>query len=138
MTEIKFRAWNKEIEEFIYSDCYYDYAWFQFEDGKLKAYAMHGEIAGDIHTPPEPYCEELEPPEQFTCLKDKNNREIFEGDICRASHPDSNVYYIGEIGWDNEHPTFFLLQKYYASLPLFYYDEFEIIGNIHENPELLE
>lgn len=40
MDPIIYRSWDKEIEKFIYSDQDCDEAWFEFDGGTLKAYAI--------------------------------------------------------------------------------------------------
>lgn len=74
--------------------------------------------------------------EQFTGLHDKNGKEIFEGDIVHAiDHPTDvftcDDYIILQSGM-------FCLSTHTAD-PLVNYGQhwLEIIGNIHENPELL-
>lgn len=79
---------------------------------------------------------------QSTGLKDKNGKEIFEGDIL-ACKTDDEVINLN-IFWDEEHALFmFESKKYNEQEPLAELVEnntypFEIIGNIYENPELLE
>ena len=79
---------------------------------------------------------------QSTGLKDKNDKEIFEGDIL-ACKTDDEVINLN-IFWDEEHALFmFESKKYNEQEPLAELVEnntypFEIIGNIYENPELLE
>nr|DAS20217.1 MAG TPA: YopX protein [Caudoviricetes sp.] len=79
---------------------------------------------------------------QSTGLKDKNGREIFEGDIL-ACKTDDEVINLN-IFWDEEHALFmFESKKYNEQEPLAELVEdntypFGIIGNIYENRELLE
>ena len=79
---------------------------------------------------------------QSTGLKDKNGREIFEGDIL-ACKTDDEVINLN-VFWDEEHALFmFESKKYNEQEPLAELVEdntypFEIIGNIYENRELLE
>ena len=70
---------------------------------------------------------------QFTCLTDKNGKKIFEGDIVKNDYG-----YIGQIvfkacsyyiEWKSGN---FTIDLYVMANSL------EVIGNIHDNPELLE
>lgn len=78
---------------------------------------------------------------QFTGLKDKNGKEIYEGDIikyCFWNDVETNLYRewkIGKIFWDNEHAKFDVDG---SIMGLFGWDKYyEVIGNIYETPELL-
>lgn len=66
---------------------------------------------------------------QYTGLKDCNGKEIFEGDIVKYSTDDKNyaVYY-------NELTAQFTTTDRW----LWGYDDIEIVGNIHDDPELLQ
>ena len=74
---------------------------------------------------------------QYTGLKDKNEKEIYEGYIVklRANHG------IGVIKYSDEWVAFVV--EYIKPRPLvvlgmnYYKEEIEIVGNIYENPELL-
>lgn len=68
---------------------------------------------------------------QFTGLHDKNGKEIYEGDII------SNESYKGVVVYKNG--SFVLdLGKSCGCVYLFCLDSLLIIGNIYDNPELLE
>ena len=91
---------------------------------------------------------------QYTGLKDKNGKEIFEGDIvqsvgiplsdCKSivrygvhkSDDMSNKYQCGNLGFYLEH----ILRSYKMGRKdiMFFIVNCEVIGNIYENPELLE
>ena len=74
--------------------------------------------------------------EQYTGLKDKNGKEIYEGDIVSGHNP----YYIGtfEIAWREDKAGWFGFAKDDYTWPLYNMEHPKVIGNIHENPELLE
>ena len=79
---------------------------------------------------------------QFTGLYDKNGKEIYEGDILRFGNSPSRVC---EVKW-NERITAFCIRFYFECnlgvRPLGEWVICErsvaIIGNIHDNPELLK
>ena len=78
---------------------------------------------------------------QSTGLLDKDSKEIFDGDILAIETKDGLVKVI--VFWDNKHALFMVESKTYndkVALAELIEDDspITIIGNIHENSELLE
>jgi len=71
---------------------------------------------------------------QYTGLKDKNGKEIYEGDTIQAEGGNPNT-----VLWWEEKGLWGVDEKdtYYDYL-FEHYKEHEIIGNIYENPELIK
>jgi len=92
---------------------------------------------------------------QYTGLKDKNGKEIYEGDIVKANYYDYGRK-IGQVLFDDGNfevkfttsigQTEHLLQEYYIDdlrdvcmeTKTKFFHQPEIIGNIYENPKLLK
>jgi uncharacterized phage protein (TIGR01671 family) len=74
---------------------------------------------------------------QYTGLHDKNGKEIYEGDNAEGNLFDRRVPIMGTIVYDIAYACY-ALQNEAGLTPLFKIAEIEIIGNIYENPELLE
>ena len=77
--------------------------------------------------------------EQYTGLKDKNGEMVYEGDIVLDCYDGDDAFIVE---WDKDTASFVLTDTEHilnVSFDNFYPDKYlEIIGNIHENKELLE
>lgn len=128
MRDIKFRVWDNERNAMFNSKS----VDIDFFEGKI-------EITSDTIRYDEVYTDEIKDFElmQYTGVKDKNGREIYEGDIVEYK----NEYHV--IEWDD---CKFMAKGFYCSsqdTPDDFFSEFaytncKVIGNIYENSELLE
>lgn len=72
--------------------------------------------------------------EQCTGLKDKNGKLIYEDDIVRLQ-----LSYDENLSVEYSEGSFNLVGNYgFRTLLRIYKNDCEVVGNIHENPELLE
>ena len=124
MREIKYRIWDFDKKEMIYPD-----------DSTLIVLSNKGNYyTWDLRDEPEIFTNiELM---QYTGLRDKNGKEIFEGDIVHSNRYEINkeLYVIKYIS-----PAYYLINEIYNLESIFKNSsDFEIIGNKFENHELLE
>jgi hypothetical protein len=110
MREIKFRGWINKLDKWAESVIVHSEGGF---------YAYYNDIAyvnADL--------------EQYTNKKDKNDKEIYEGDILQGDGISQVIFYDSSWCLKSSSWTFPFLDCAVS--------ECIIIGNIHENPELLE
>ena len=140
MRDIKFRCWDTEnkqmlkVQELDFEDTFYG--------GRLSIrtdqYNDYFDIEDMILM-------------QYTGLKDKNGKEIYEGDIAKITEKKNILKHkvipmkpiIAEISWSEEYLAYILIttsvKDAFENLAD-YLEEYdiEVIGNIYDNPELLE
>ena len=122
MREILFRG--KRIDNGEWVEGWYEM--YPFWRWPLKASIIPSEKAKDGYY--EHVEVDLSTVGQYTGLKDKNGKMIWEGDILALRNGIPRVVRF-------ENGTFVLEN---TSIPMRFANKFEVIGNVHDNPELLE
>ena len=128
MRKLKFRAWDEKNKRWATDggNIFID------EDGDTHEYIKNG------FEPWLQYCPGLII-EQYIDRKDRNGKDVYEGDIFYSQYHDA--YY--EVVFHERYLGFFALTNNknvcHTDQELPVHDlQIEIIGNIHENPELMD
>ena len=126
MRELKFRVWSEEDKEYR-TDCKLRYLFTSPTGLPSTAYNEEGDRF-DI--------------EQYTGLKDKNGKEIYEGDIIREKWFDEDARRgenrVGKCEYFTDGFVCWFVGGRFIPLGMFPVSHIEVIGNIHDNPELME
>jgi len=144
MREIKFRGISERTGEFVYGSLF-------FADTGLTIIENGGSDMTDFHFV------KTETVGQFTGIKDNNSKEIYEGDNCRILYTDwasntnpeisledykKSISSIGSIEYFAPEFNIVMKDRYgdFSPMSMHYgtHGEIEVIGNIHETPELLK
>ena len=124
MREIKFRAWDKENEKMMkVSSLHLENKEISVkENGTFRLFRMQDLM-------------------QYTGLKDKNGKEIYEGEIVLIKLDETSTWHKTVVGFKKGAFIANLIDKedyVYIFHHGFTGDDFEIIGNVYENKNLLE
>ena len=132
MREILFRGKHSPKSMWDYGDLYIDHdkVYISMRE-TMHGVRVHGEVIPETVG-------------QFTGLTDKNGKKIFEGDVVkrcftltRGPNKESRETQVGVVRYDNVTCGYLIrgacnLRRQWPG------DTIEVIGNIHDNPELLE
>lgn len=128
MREIKFRVWDKYAKEMVFAKT------IDFGINGAECIVDSSGIIGEVSSEWDL--------EQFTGLYDKNGQEIYESDVVKLHvvilSPDDKVGFIEyspKFGYCINFGDRIARQEYWAANDK---HTIEVIGNIHENKELLD
>lgn len=105
----RFRAWSKQLERMVCID-------------EMLLFHL-AEVDSDLVF------------EQCTGIKDKNGKLIYEGDIVESYGELWKCVFEMNHGYGIDSPGFVLKNNFGHAQP---FRNIQVVGNIHENPELLE
>lgn len=148
MIDIKFRGKRADNGEWVYGY----YCERQNNRGEIIESVIFEDAYEQIFNGRKLICSELkyechrvipETVGQYTGLKDKNGKEIYDGDI--VIYPDSNIFNHDEIvnrgyvDYDEESMSYYFTNRETVEMDeIDISTDVEVIGNIYENSELLE
>jgi uncharacterized phage protein (TIGR01671 family) len=142
MREIKFRAWDKELKEF--SNWTNRDPMFNVSSGDFffwqRTKNEDGTYGGDIIL--RSNWGERFILQQYTGLKDKNDVEIYEGDILSEENSGYGYKKLTIVEWRKSYSGEQFCEVGLNSELVDYYggvnpESSEVVGNIYENPEML-
>lgn len=139
--EIEFRAYYKPLKKYLpISSISFNIGVVKGSDpleivslGGVSSFTLYGVERPNVATPVPPESVVIE---QFTGLLDRNGKKIYVGDILETCCGKAEVYF------DDELLTCKIIVRHGGTMPLVgkksaRHFDYEVIGNIRENPELL-
>lgn len=110
----------------------------KFTEGEVLTYIKSNVFGGGEHLV------NTETVGQCTGLQDKNGKLIFEGDILKFVNDAGKrflyvaVWNTSLLSWEVQEISHYVKNDYYGFDELCEYGNTKLIGNVHDNPELLE
>ena len=121
MREIKFRGWNGKNKKWIYG--------YYFVN-RGEHFISPDEVVNPLVSY-EDFLVDKDSVGQYTGVKDKNGKEVYDGDIVSSGATTGVVMY------DCEQAGFVVQKEKTIELRFYSLLGIEVIGNVHDNPELL-
>lgn len=150
MREVMFRGKRLHNGAWVYGF----YVHFKYLDGREEHAICAGDARSSVYNVYNFWREVCqETVGQYTGLKDKNGKKIFENDILKIAQTKNGSFYFGivkfgtyiddfDINDIKEHIGFYIEEKYGITGILSpkhdEWDSYKVIGNIFDNPELLD
>ena len=148
MRDIKFRVWDNHYKYMNYKVIVGTYGeWEKVKDDENYTACSMWIKPENVDYKCEPHWSHFEPYHkdiklmQYTGLKDKNGKEIYEGDIVFIKGEVEILDIKGKVEYSETFAQYIITNTgdiVNEAEPLGDYEDIEVMGNIYDNPELLE